>query len=241
MPLAFRAGGTSRTPGRLGDNLPLETEPAASTSSGKVFSRDTDPMQQANPPVDPQQAQAAEAAQQSKTQQAASDQPAGAHQDLIPEPDPAAELAEAQQTIATLNDQILRAHAEVENIRRRSAEEAAKARKFAVEGFAEALLPVADSLEAALADGSGDIAVLKQGVELTLSQLRSAFERNQLRAIAPQPGDRFDPALHQAISMQPSNLPANTVVSVLQKGYQIAERTLRPALVTVSQGQSAAG
>lgn len=202
-------------------------------------------MQQATPPVDSQQqAQATEAAQQPSVQPpTAADAPeasAAPHQELIPEPDPAAELAEAKQTIATLNDQILRAHAEVENIRRRSAEEAAKARKFAVEGFAEALLPVADSLEAALADGSGDIAVLKQGVELTLSQLRSAFERNQLRAIAPQAGERFDPALHQAISMQPSELPANTVVSLLQKGYQIAERTLRPALVTVSQGPSEA-
>lgn len=198
-------------------------------------------MQQANPSVKPQQAQAAESAQPPEMPTSAPGPSSEVHQELIPEPDPAAELAEAQQTIATLNDQILRAHAEVENIRRRSAEEAAKARKFAVEGFAEALLPVADSLEAALADGSGDIAVLKQGVELTLSQLRSAFERNQLRVVAPQPGDRFDPAVHQAISMQPSDLPANTVVSVLQKGYQIAERTLRPALVTVSQGQGVSG
>lgn len=161
---------------------------------------------------------------------------AAAPHDVISEPDVRSELEQAQEDVARLNDQLLRAHAEVENIRRRASEESAKARKFAVEGFAEALLPVVDSLEAALGDTSGDLAVLKQGVELTLSQLKSAFERNQLIAVAPQPGDRFDPALHQAISMQPSDLPANTVVTVLQKGFQIADRTLRPALVTVSQG-----
>ena len=123
----------------------------------------------------------------------------------------------------------------MENIRRRAEDEAAKARKFAVEGFAESLLPVKDSLEAALADTSGKPDVLKQGVELTLSQLKSAFERNRLQEIAPAAGDKFDPTLHQAISVQPAEQPSGTVVSVLQKGYRIAERTLRPALVTVAQ------
>lgn len=155
--------------------------------------------------------------------------------DLIPEPVPGDELAQAQDEIAKLNDQLLRARAEVENIRRRAEDESAKARKFAVEGFAEALLPVKDSLEAALSDTSGKPDVLKQGVELTLSQLKSAFERNRLQEIAPAPGDKFDPAAHQAISVQPAEQPAGTVVSVLQKGYRIAERTLRPALVTVAQ------
>ena len=155
--------------------------------------------------------------------------------DLIPEPAVADELAQAQEEIAKLNDQLLRARAEVENIRRRAEEETAKARKFAVESFAEALLPVKDSLEAALADTSGKPEVLKQGVELTLNQMKSAFERNRLQEIAPAPGDKFDPALHQAISVQPAELPSGTVASVLQKGYRIAERTLRPALVTVAQ------
>ncbi len=157
------------------------------------------------------------------------------HLDIIPEPSPADELAQAQDELVRLNDQLLRARAEVENIRRRADEESAKARKFAVEAFAEALLPVKDSLEAALADTSGKPEVLRQGVELTLSQLKSAFERNKLAEIAPAAGDRFDPALHQAISMQPAEQPSGTVVSVLQKGYRIAERTLRPALVTVAQ------
>ena len=157
------------------------------------------------------------------------------HQDLIPEPVLGDELAQAQEEIGKLNDQLLRARAEVENIRRRAEEETAKARKFAVEGFAEALLPVKDSLEAALADTSGKPDVLKQGVELTLSQLKSAFERNRLQEIAPTPGEKFDPALHQAISVQPTDQPSGTVASVLQKGYRIAERTLRPALITVAQ------
>lgn len=144
-------------------------------------------------------------------------------------------LSQAQAEINVLNDQLLRARAEVENIRRRAEEETAKARKFAVEGFAESLLPVKDSLEAALADTSGKPEVLKQGVELTLSQLKSAFERNRLQEIAPAPGEKFDPALHQAISVQPADQPSGTVASVLQKGYRLAERTLRPALITVAQ------
>ncbi len=159
----------------------------------------------------------------------------GAHQELIPEPVLSDELAQAQEEITKLNDQLLRVRAEVENIRRRAEDEAAKARKFAVEGFAESLLPVKDSLEAALADTSGKPDVLKQGVELTLSQLKSAFERNRLQEIAPAAGEKFDPTLHQAISVQPAEQPSGTVVSVLQKGYRIAERTLRPALITVAQ------
>jgi molecular chaperone GrpE len=157
------------------------------------------------------------------------------HQDLIAEPVLLDELAQAQDEISKLNDQLLRARAEVENIRRRAEDETAKARKFAVESFAESMLPVKDSLEAALADTSGKLEVLKQGVELTLSQLKSAFERNRLLEIAPAVGDKFDPAVHQAISVQPAEQPAGTVASVLQKGYRIADRTLRPALITVAQ------
>lgn len=157
------------------------------------------------------------------------------HQELIPEPSLADELAQAKEEIAKLTDQLLRARAEVENIRRRSEEEIAKVRKFAVESFAEALLPVKDSLEAALADDSGKIDVLRQGVELTLNQLKAAFERNRLQDIAPAAGDKFDPALHHAVSMQAADQPSGTIVAVLQKGYRIAERTLRPALVSVAQ------
>ena len=110
----------------------------------------------------------------------------------------------------------------------------AKARKFAIESFAESLLPVYDSLEAGLAVQSATPVQLREGAEATLRQLKSAMERNKVLEVAPAAGERFDPALHQAISMVPSALEPNTVVSVLQKGYTIADRILRPALVTVA-------
>lgn len=148
-------------------------------------------------------------------------------------------LKAAQDELETLKDQFLRAKADAENTRRRAEEETAKARKFAVESMAQELLPVKDSLEAALADSSGKIETLKQGVELTLSQLRSAFERNRIQEVAPEAGERFDPTRHQAISAVPAQQAPNTVVSVLQKGYALADRTLRPALVTVAAAPGA--
>ena len=147
---------------------------------------------------------------------------------------PDAALTEAQAKIAELNEHFLRAKAETENVRRRAAEDVAKARKFAIESFAEHLLPVLDSLEAALADTSGDAAKLREGVELTLRQLSSAMEKGRVAAVNPV-GEKFDPHRHQAISMVPAEQEPNTVVSVLQKGYVIADRVLRPALVTVAQ------
>ena len=112
-----------------------------------------------------------------------------------------------------------------------------KARKFGIESFAESLVPVKDSLEAALAQADQTVDTLREGVEVTLKQLTAAFERNMLKEIAPVQGDKFDPHQHQAISSIPTDQPANTVVQVLQKGYAIADRTLRPALVVVSAGQ----
>ncbi|WP_158904350.1 nucleotide exchange factor GrpE [Burkholderia sp. L27(2015)] len=145
-----------------------------------------------------------------------------------------AALAEAQAKLATLQEEFLRAKAETENIRRRAQEDVTKAHKFALESFAEYLLPVIDSLEAALADTSGDTTKVRQGVELTLRQLNSALEKGRVIAINPV-GEKFDPHRHQAISMVPSEQEANTVVAVLQKGFLISDRVLRPALVTVSQ------
>ncbi len=144
------------------------------------------------------------------------------------------ELAALQSKNTELADQYLRAKAEVENARRRADEEVAKARKFAVESFAESLLPVADSLEAGLAIKDAAPEQIREGAEATLRQLKSALERNKVLEIAPAAGTRFDPHQHQAISMVPAEQEANTVVSVLQKGYMIADRVLRPALVTVS-------
>jgi molecular chaperone GrpE len=140
--------------------------------------------------------------------------------------------------LAGLQEQVLRARAEAENIRRRADEEISKARKYAVESFAESLLPVKDSLEAAIAthaaQQSGSIEQVLEGVHATLRQLASALERNKVIELNPPAGTKFDPHQHQAISVVPADQEANTVVSVLQKGYSIAERVLRPALVTVA-------
>jgi molecular chaperone GrpE len=128
----------------------------------------------------------------------------------------------------------LRAKAEADNARRRAEEEISKARKFAVESFAESLLPVADSLEAGLIIKDATTEQVREGAQATLRQLLAALERNKVIAINPPAGTKFDPHQHQAISVVPSEHEVNTVVSVLQKGYSIADRVLRPALVTVS-------
>jgi molecular chaperone GrpE len=145
-----------------------------------------------------------------------------------------AELAVVQAKNADLADQFLRAKAEAENARRRAEEEISKARKFAVEAFAESLLPVADSLTAGLAIADSTAEQLREGSEATLRQLKSALERHKVIEINPATGTKFDPHQHQAISVVPAEQEANTVVSVLQKGYLIADRVLRPALVTVT-------
>jgi molecular chaperone GrpE len=147
---------------------------------------------------------------------------------------PEQRIEDLEARLANMSDAYLRAKAEAENIRRRSEEEASKARKFAIEAFAESLLPVRDSLEAALALPNASNEQLLEGVQATLRQLAQALERNKVLPIEPPAGTRFDPHQHQAISVVPAEQDANTVVSVLQKGYLIAERVLRPALVTVA-------
>jgi molecular chaperone GrpE len=148
---------------------------------------------------------------------------------------PAADrLAELEAKHAEMADAYLRAKAEVENMRRRADEEVSKARKFAVESFADSLLPVKDSLEAALAIQNATNEQLLEGTHATLRQLSAALERNKVIEISPPAGTKFDPHQHQAISMVPAEQEANTVVMVLQKGYLIADRVLRPALVTVA-------
>ena len=144
------------------------------------------------------------------------------------------ELAELKTKSAELADQFLRAKAEAENARRRAEDEVSKARKFGIESFAESLLPVIDSLDAALAIQNATPEQLREGSDATLRQLTAALERNKVVAINPAAGDKFDPHHHQGISMVPADQPANTIVSVLQKGYSIADRILRPALVTVA-------
>lgn len=145
------------------------------------------------------------------------------------------ELVALQAKNAELADQYLRAQADVQNARRRADDEITKARKFAVEAFAESLLPVTDSLEAGLAIKDATPEQIREGAEATLRQLKSALERNKVIEVAPAAGTKFDPHQHQAISVVPApDQEPNTVVSVLQKGYTINERVLRPALVTVS-------
>lgn len=148
-------------------------------------------------------------------------------------------LAAAEAKASEMQDAFLRAKADAENIRRRAQEDIARAHKFAIESFAESLVPVKDSLEMALKVETPSIESLKEGVEMTLRQLTSAFEKGRLVEISPQPGEKLDPMKHQAISMVPADQEANTIVSVLQKGYMIADRLLRPALVTVAQEKSA--
>ena len=148
----------------------------------------------------------------------------------------AAALIEAQARVAEYHEAYLRAKAEMENIRRRAQEDIAKTHKYAIENFAEALVPVIDSLEAALATPAATPEQMRSGVEITLRQLLSAFEKARLTPIDPK-GERFDPNRHQAISMVPSSeIAAQHIVSVLQKGWVIADRVLKPALVTVSNG-----
>lgn len=158
--------------------------------------------------------------------------PAGA------EPDHATKLADLQARHAEVSDAYLRAKAEAENTRRRSEDEVAKTRKFALEGFAESLLPVKDSLEAALAlqasDTPATVEQVIEGVHATLRQLTAALERNKVVEVNPAPGDKFDPHQQEAMTVVPADQAPNTVVTVLQKGYLIADRVLRPALVTVS-------
>lgn len=142
-------------------------------------------------------------------------------------------LRQAELKAEEHHDAWMRAKAETENVRRRAQEDISKAAKFAVEKFAGELLAVKDSLEAALATDTPSVDSLKSGTELTLRQLVSAFDKSGLAEINPV-GEKFDPHRHQAISMVPAEQEPNTVVTVLQKGYLIADRVLRPALVIVA-------
>ncbi|MDB5751919.1 MAG: nucleotide exchange factor GrpE [Ramlibacter sp.] len=144
------------------------------------------------------------------------------------------QIAALQAKNQELVDQFLRAQADMQNTRRRAEEEIAKARKFALEGFADSLLPVCDSLEASLAHLDASPEVIREGAAATLRQLKQALERNKVIEVNPAAGAKFDPMVHQAISVVPAEQEPNTVVGVLQKGYVIAERVLRPALVTVA-------
>jgi molecular chaperone GrpE len=144
-------------------------------------------------------------------------------------------LAEAQARIEEQRDAHLRAVAEAENVRKRAQADVAAAHKFAVERIAESLLPVMDSLEAALGAAEAAPQALRDGVEITLKQLNSAFQKASLSEIVPAAGERFDPHKHQAMAAVESAAEPNTVVAVMLKGYRLHDRILRPALVTVAK------
>lgn len=145
-------------------------------------------------------------------------------------------LRQAELKAAEHHDAWLRARAETENVRRRAQEDIAKATKFASEKFASAMLPVKDSLEAALANQNQTIESLREGVELTLKQLASAFQSAGVLEEDPA-GRKFDPNKHQAISAVEAEGEPNQVVHVLQKGYLLHERVIRPAMVMVSKAK----
>jgi molecular chaperone GrpE len=147
-------------------------------------------------------------------------------------------LAEAQAKIEEQRETWLRALAEAENARKRAQTEIAAAHKYGIERLAESLLPVLDSLEAALGAESADAAALKSGVELTLKQLRGALERARVAEISPAAGERFDPHRHQAIAAVEADAEPNSIVAVIQKGYSLYERVIRPALVTVAKARA---
>jgi molecular chaperone GrpE len=145
-----------------------------------------------------------------------------------------AQLQAAERKAQEHYDAWMYAKAESENIRRRAADDVTKAQKFAVERFSNEMLAVKDSLEAGLSVTTENVESFKSGMELTLKQLSSVFEKFHIVEINPV-GEKLDPHKHQAIGMIPSDQPANTVVSVMQKGYSLNDRVLRPALVMVSQ------
>jgi molecular chaperone GrpE len=151
--------------------------------------------------------------------------------------DIAARLATVETEAAELKDAWLRAKAETENVRKQAQADVARAHKYAVERFAEDLLPVKDALEQTLAATDVPPETLKAGAALTLKALQSSFDRAQVTELNPV-GEKYDPHRHQAMQLVDSDQAPNTVVDVFQKGYLINDRVLRPALVTVAKGKA---
>lgn len=172
--------------------------------------------------------------QQNTTAEAVDENQQPEHTELISEATAEERVALLEAELADAKDQFLRSKAEMENLRRRHLEELGNTQKYAINKFAQELLSVKDSLEMALADQSGQFDALKFGVDLTLKQLVSAFEKVQIQEINPM-GEMLDPHKHQAIQSEASDAEPNTVVRVMQKGYLVADRLLRPAMVVVAK------
>ena len=195
-------------------------------------------MQDHNPPPSPAE-QAAPELVENVTPPASAEAPVAEERVGDTLPSLTEQLRQTELKAAEHHDAWLRAKAETENVRRRAQDDIAKAGKFAADKFAQAMLPVKDSLEAALATENATLESLKQGVELTLKQLVSAFQGANVTEVNPL-GEKFDPNKHQAISAVEADGEPNTVITVLQKGYLLHERTMRPALVVVSKAKQAA-
>jgi|SRR6185437_9006462 len=147
-----------------------------------------------------------------------------------------AKITELEQKVAELKDLYVRSQAEMQNIQRRSNEEVKKARDYAIASFAKDMIIVRDYLEMALKDQSGNFEAIKTGVDLTLKQLVQTFERQLIKEISPNPKDKLDPHLHQAVTtVEEAGAEPNTIIDVMQKGYVLNERVLRPAMVTVTK------
>ena len=179
-------------------------------------------------------AQDAESSSGNPLANSAADDPAPA---AVPDLDELLEKAEA--AAQEHRDAWLRAKADADNIRKRAQSDLANAHKFALENFSTELIPVRDSLEAALATQNATPEALRSGVELTLKQLTAAFEKFSVREINPL-GEKFDPHKHQSINMVESAAEPNSVVGVLQKGYSLNDRVLRPALVSIAKPKASA-
>lgn len=179
---------------------------------------------------DPASAQDTDLGPQRPSANAAANDPAATDLELL--------LEKAEAAAQEHREAWLRAKADAENIRKRSLSDVANAHKYALENIAGELVPVRDSLEAALASPNATLEALRSGVELTLKQLTAAFDKNSIREINPL-GQKFDPHKHQSINSVESDAEPNTVVSVLQKGYSLNERVLRPALVSIAKPRTA--
>lgn len=196
-----------------------------------------DQQQDAEQTVNPTEEVVNENAEQAEEAIASED--AEAQADSVVDADKLAQdLEAATAEVANLKDQMLRIQAEAQNVRRRAEQDVEKAHKFGVEKFANEMLPIVDSLERAI-EAFGDDESLKpmrEGVEMTMNMFVSGLAKFEMKQVNPK-GEMFDPALHQAMSMIPvPDTAANTVVDVMQKGYTLHGRLVRPAMVIVAKG-----
>ncbi len=192
-------------------------------------------------PKNPESNQPEQATETVNVNEAAVSEDATVNNDVAESEEPAeldlaALLKEAELKSAENHDAWLRSKADVENIRKRAQTDVANAHKYAIDKFSTEIIPVMDSLDAALAVENATVENYKNGMELTQKQLNTVFEKFNIKAINPD-GEKFDPNFHQAMCTVDSDIAPNTVVQVMQKGYTLHDRVIRPALVSVSKAK----